>query len=93
MGAGAWQCGAERKLGEREKPSEISLRSLLNFPSTKSERRKKRAMLVYVKEAGRKRKLEELVFIARRCFNVSVFDKAFRHCWERSNQFAGLISL
>ncbi len=73
----------------------FSLRSLLNFPSTKSgeKRRKKRAMLVYVKEAGRKRKLDELVFVARCCFNVSVFDKAFTHCWERSNQFAGLISL
>lgn len=68
MEAGAWQCGAERKLGEREEPSQISLRSLLNFPSTKSERRKKRAMLVYVKEAGRKRKLEELVFQACQCF-------------------------
>lgn len=64
MGAGAWQRGAERKLGEREKP--IPHRSLLNFPSTKvkEKRRKKRAMLVYVKEAERKRKLEALVLIA-----------------------------
>lgn len=62
MGAGAWQRGAERKLGEREKP--IPHRSLLNFPSTKvkEKRRKKRAMLVYVKEAERKRKLEALLF-------------------------------
>lgn len=35
MGAGAWQRGAERKLGEREKPSEV-----LNFPSTKSGKKK-----------------------------------------------------
>lgn len=35
-------------------------------------------MLVYVKEAGRKRKLEELECRAcRRFFNVSVFDEAF----------------
>lgn len=67
MGAGAWQHGAERKLGEREKP--IPHRSLLNFPSTKvkEKRRKKRAMLVYVKEAERKRKLEALVLIACCC--------------------------
>lgn len=69
MGAGAWQRGAERKLGEREKP--IPHRSLLNFPSTKvkEKRRKKRAMLVYVKEAERKRKLEALVLIACCCFS------------------------
>lgn len=67
MGAGAWQRGAERKLGEREKP--IPHRSLLNFPSTKVKEklRKKRAMLVYVKEAERKRKLEALVLIACCC--------------------------
>lgn len=43
MGAGAWQCGAERKLGEREKPSEISLHfafELFQVQKVKEEREK-----------------------------------------------------
>lgn len=54
MGAGVWQCGAEKKkkLGERERASEISLCLLLNFANTSPKKAKRRKSSVSLRDGG-----------------------------------------
>lgn len=94
MGDGAWQRGAERKLGEREKPSEVSLRLLLNFPSTQSEKKKEKHHVSLCKGGRTKEKVgrariysELLVSVSRRLTRLS------NTAGKNRNHFVGLISL
>lgn len=65
------------KLGEREKLSEISLSSLLNFPSTKVE--KERESVVSLCKGGKtKEKVGAFFYLwCAAVFNAGAFDKAF----------------